>query len=387
MKTLSCVQYIDTPAALEGLCTQLRGEPWLALDTEFLREKTYYPRLCLLQVAAPGLVACIDPLALGDIAPLLDVLYREDTIKVLHAARQDMEIFFHLRNALPSPVFDTQIAALLLGFPDQIGYGNLVKETLGIDLEKLHSRTDWSRRPLSDAQIHYAAEDVFYLAQVYQHLVEKLSGLGRLDWLSEDFERLTHVELYNNDPENAWLKVRGVNRLKGAGLAVLQALAEWRETVARDQDRPRGWLLRDDELIEIARHQPATPAALGAIRGVHERFIEKHGDRLLELIAEARGHAPKPLPSTERPLRLSPLQDALVDAMTAVVRVSAAENALNPAVLASRKLLEKLVANGATDNELLHGWRGQLVGKRLQALLAGELGLYAHHGAIELRSG
>jgi ribonuclease D len=385
MKTLSSVRYIDTPDALMELCVDLRGNPWLALDTEFLREKTYYPKLCLLQVATPGLVACIDPIALEDISPLLDVLYREDTIKILHAARQDMEIFFHLRNALPSPVFDTQIAALLLGFPDQIGYGNLVKETLGIELEKLHSRTDWSRRPLSDAQIHYAAEDVFYLAQVYQHLVEKLSELGRLDWLSEDFERLTHVELYNNNPEQAWLKVRGANRLKGVGLAVLQALAEWRETVARDQDRPRGWLLRDDELVEIARHQPATPTALGAIRGLHERFIDKHGARLLELVAEARSRAPRPLPSTERPVRLSPLQDALLDAMMAVVRVSGAENALNPAILASRKQLEQL-ANGAPDSEVLHGWRGQLVGKRLQALFAGDLGLYARNGAVELRS-
>jgi len=166
---------------------------------------------------------------------------------------------------------------------------------------------------------------------------------------------------------------------------VLQALSEWRETVARNQDRPRGWLLRDDELVDIARHQPATPAELAAIRGLHERFIDKHGARLLELIAKARGKAPKPLPSSERPACLSPLQDALVDAMTAVVRVSAAENALNPSVLASRKLLEKLVANRASDNEVLHGWRGQLVGKRLQALLAGELGLYARNGSIELR--
>ena len=385
MKTLPAVRYIDTPDALLELCADLRGNPWLALDTEFLREKTYYPKLCLLQIATPELVACIDPLALADLSPLLDVIYEDGITKVLHAARQDMEIFFHLRNSLPSPVFDTQIAALLLGFPDQIGYGNLVKGTLGIDLEKLHSRTDWSRRPLSDEQLHYAAEDVFYLAQVYPYLVEKLSGLGRLDWLSEDFARLTQVELYNNDPEQAWLRVRGSNRLKGASLAVLQALAEWRETVARDQNRPRGWLLRDDELVEIARHQPGTPAALGAIRGLHERFIDKHGARLLELVAEASGRTPKPAPSTDIPVRLSPLQDALVDAMMAVVRVSGAENALNPAVLASRKQLEQL-ANGAPDSEVLHGWRGQLVGKRLQALLAGELGLYARNGAVELRS-
>jgi len=384
MNTLPDVRYIDTADALLDVCAHLHGVPWLTLDTEFLREKTYYPKLCLLQVATPDLVACIDPLALEDLSPLLEVIYREDTIKVLHAARQDMEIFYHLRGALPAPVFDTQIAALLLGFPDQIGYGNLVKETLGVELDKLHSRTDWSRRPLSDAQIRYAAEDVFYLAQVYRHLVDKLTELGRLDWLSEDFERLTHVGLYDNDPAQAWLKVRGGNRLRGPALAVLQALAAWRETLARDQNRPRGWLLRDDDLIEIARHMPATSAALGAIRGLHERFIDKHGERVIELVANARRQTPQPLPSTGRPLRLSQTQEALVDAMMAVVRVSAAENALNPAMLASRNQLEQF-ANGGPDSELLHGWRGQLVGKRLQALLAGELGLYAQNGTLELR--
>jgi ribonuclease D len=385
MNSFPAVRYIDTPATLEALCEQLRGNAWLTIDTEFLRERTYYPRLCLLQVATPALVACIDPLALKDLSPLLDVVYDERITKVMHAARQDMEIFFYLRDALPSPVFDTQIAALLLGFPDQIGYGTLVKETLGLELEKLHSRTDWSRRPLSKAQIRYAAEDVFYLAQVYRHLVEKLSELGRLDWLSEDFARLTRAELYRNDPEQAWQKVRGGNRLRGAGLAVLQALAAWRETVARDIDRPRGWLLRDDDLVEIARHQPRTLEALGAIRSLHARFIARHGTRLLELIAEARDRTPQPLPAGERHLRLRPMQEALVDALTAVVRACAAENALNPAVLATRKQLEQL-ACGAQESEVLHGWRGRLAGRRLQAMLAGELGLYARDGVIELRS-
>jgi ribonuclease D len=385
MKTFPVVRYIDTPPALGALCEELRDNPWLTLDTEFLREKTYYPGLCLLQVATPRLVACIDPLALEDLSPLLDVIYDEGITKVMHAARQDMEIFYHLRNTLPSPVFDTQIAALLLGFPDQIGYGNLVRETLGVEIEKLHTRTDWSRRPLSEAQIRYAAEDVHYLAQVYRHLLEKLTELGRLDWLSEDFARLTRVELYRNDPAQAWLKVRGGSRLKGAALAVLQALAGWRETVARELDRPRGWLLRDDDLIEIARHQPRTLEALGDIRGLHERFIARHGERLLELVAESRQRTPQSLPSTERYLRLTPMQEALVDALMAVVRVCAAENALNPAVLASRKQLEQL-ACGAPDSEVLHGWRGRLAGRRLQALLAGELGLYARNGAIELSS-
>jgi ribonuclease D len=385
MNALPEIRYIDTSVALLAVCDQLRGVPWLTLDTEFLREKTYYPKLCLLQVATPDLIACIDPLALEDLAPLFEVLYRRATTKVLHAARQDMEIFYHLRGVLPSPVFDTQIAALLLGFPDQTGYGNLVRETLGIELDKLHSRTDWSRRPLSDAQIRYAAEDVFYLAQVYEHLIGKLSALGRLDWLSEDFERLTRIELYENHPAQAWLKVRGVHRLKGPALAVLQALAAWRESLARDLDRPRGWVLRDDDLVEIARHLPTTAAALGAIRGVHERFVNKHGARVLELVAEARHQAPKPLSAGARPVRLSPAQDALVDALMAVVRVSAAENSLHPAVLASRGQLEQLVS-GATDSDVLHGWRGQLVGKRLQALLRGEISLYACDGVLEIRS-
>jgi ribonuclease D len=383
MKAFPDVHYIDTPSALVELCAELRDNPWFTLDTEFLREKTYYPGLCLLQVATPELVACVDPLALEDLSPLLDVIYDAGIVKVMHAARQDMEIFYHLRSALPSPVFDTQIAALLLGFPDQIGYGNLVRETLGIEIEKLHTRTDWSRRPLSEAQIRYAAEDVFYLAQVYRHLIEKLTELERLDWLSEDFARLTQVELYSNDPAQAWLKVRGASRLKGAGLAVLQALAGWRETLARELDRPRGWLLRDDDLVEISRHQPRTLEALGDIRGLNERFVARHGARLLALIAEARQRTPHPLPSIGQRLRLTPMQEALVDALMAVVRASAAEHTLNPAVLASRKQLEQL-ACGAQDSEVLHGWRGRLVGRQLQALLTGELGIYVRDGAIEL---
>ena len=375
--------YIDSAAELEALCGQLSGAPWMMLDTEFLREKTYYPKLCLLQVAVPGVVACVDPLAIEDISPLLDVIYDTNITKVMHAARQDMEILYHLRGTLPAPVFDTQVAALLLGFPDQVGYGTLVSELLGVTLDKLHTRADWSRRPLSPEQIRYAADDVVYLAQVYERLVERLDELGRLDWLSGDFERLVQPELYSNPPQLAWLKVRGINRIKGASLSVLQALAGWRESLAQQLDRPRGWMLRDDVLVDIARHLPGNLAALGKIRGLNERVVSRNGEQLLGLIAAARDREPEPLPATGLRKRLKPEQDALVDALMAVVRLCALENSLNPAVLASRKQLESVVA-GNRDTEVMQGWRRKLAGERLQALLDGELALKVSAGKLNL---
>jgi ribonuclease D len=377
------IQYIDTAPELARFCTQLAAVDWFALDTEFLREKTYYPRLCLLQIATPESVACIDPLALEDLDPLLELIFDARITKVMHSARQDMEIFYHLRGEAPAPVFDTQIAALLLGYPDQIGYGNLVREVLGVNLEKLHTRADWSLRPLTRDQIDYAADDVIYLVDVYRNLHARLAERRRLEWLDEDFERLSSDSLYRNPPEDAWLRVKGGNRLKGASLAVLQSLAGWRETLAQQRNRPRGWILRDDALLEIARHRPASNEALGRIRGLQESFIRNHGEQLLGLIAAAGKQAPAPFPDTDMRLRLTSGQDALVDVMSAVVRISGMEHALNPAVLASRKQLERLVS-GDSDVDVMHGWRRKLVGERLQALLGGELSLSVRDGKLVL---
>jgi ribonuclease D len=377
------IQYIDTPDALRQFTEQVSGADWIALDTEFLREKTYYPKLCLIQIATPEVVACIDPLALDDLSPLLDVIFDSRITKVMHAARQDMEIFYHLRDAVPAPVFDTQIAALLLGYPDQIGYGNLVNEILGVSLEKKHTRADWSLRPLSQDQIQYAADDVVYLVDVYQHLLEKLNNLGRLEWLAGDFERLTSPDLYYNAPDKAWLKVKGGNRLKGASLSILQALSEWREKVVQKKDIPRGWLLRDDVLVELARHQPDSMPSLEKIRGLGERLLKRHGEHLLGLVDEAKKKQPEPFPRKDFPKRLTPSQDALVDVMMAVVRISAENNSLNPAVLATRKHLERLVT-GDTNSGLMQGWRKKLVGDQLQALLDGEIGLSVRDGELVL---
>lgn len=378
------IRYIDQPGELVRFCQELSGITWLALDTEFLREKTYYPKPCLIQIATPEHVACIDVVALDDLAPLLDIIYDKRITKVMHAARQDMEIFFHMRAVLPSPVFDTQIAAPLLGFPDQTGYATLVKEILGVTLEKLHTRADWSLRPLSQEQIHYAADDVIYLAEIYRRLTDRLTQHGRLDWLEEDFNQLTSPALYHNLPADAWKRVRGVDRLKGASLSVLQALTGWRERSAQQADRPRNWLVRDDVLIDIARHMPRDMAALGRIRQLHEGMLKRHGKELLALIEEAIQRPPEPLPDAERRTRLSASQEAVVDAMMAVVRICAEKNSLNPSVLATRKQLEHLMS-GNPDAEVMHGWRKNMVGNDLQALLNGELGIYVADGTLNLK--
>ncbi len=377
------VHYIDTPDALESFCAHLREVDWFALDTEFLREKTYYPKLCLLQIATRTEVACIDPLALPDLQPLLEILANPAITKVMHSGRQDMEIFYHLAGVPPAPVFDTQIAAPLLGYADQIGYANLVREVLGVTLDKLHTRADWSVRPLTGDQLRYAADDVIYLVDVYLKLRERLEQHGRLTWLEEDFRQLASAELYESPPHLAWLKVKGANRLKGAALSNLQALAAWREERAQDKDLPRGWLMKDDVMIDLARHRPESLQALGAIRGLGERLISRNGHELLALIAQAAERKPEPFPETGMRDRLDPDQDALVDVMMAVVRISAEQHSLNPTMLATRKQLEALVL-GDNKGGVMQGWRRKLIGERLQKLLAGELALTVRNGRLVL---
>jgi ribonuclease D len=373
--------YIDTPDSLSDFCKQISKSDWIALDTEFLREKTYYPKLCLLQIATTETVACIDPLALDDLSPVLDILYDENIIKVMHSGRQDMEIFFNIQGRPPAPVFDTQIAALMLGFADQIGYANLVNEMLGVTLDKLHTRADWSLRPLSADQLKYAADDVVYLADIYLKMTEQLTSAGRLQWLGEDFDRLASPALYGNPPELAWLKVKGGNRLKGSSLAVLQALAQWRETTAQQKDRPKGWILRDDALVDIARHRPTTLQALEKIRGLSEGLVRNSGNNIMKLVGEASTEQPQAFPDTGKRIKLTPDQGAVVDVMMALVRLSGEENKLNPAVLVSRKQLEKLVC-GETDIDVMKGWRKRLVGEQLLRLLSGDLNLSVNDGRL-----
>jgi ribonuclease D len=377
------VPYIDNPADLATYCAELRRHDWFAIDTEFMREKSYYPQLCLIQIATPDGAVCIDPFGIDDLGPLLELLYDPAILKVFHAARQDLEIFHVMRGTPPAPVFDTQLAATLLGHGDQVGYGALVKETLGVELEKAHSRADWSLRPLTAEQLEYAADDVRYLVQVYQKQRLALEQNGRLPWLAEDFAALSAPHTYENPPQEAWRRIKGVNFLKGVQLAVLQQIAAWREQVAQDSDRPRRWVLKDEVMFDMAKLMPDSLDKLGRIRGLEKGTVERNGKRLLELIQQGRKMPKEDWPQLETVVRLTPQQEALVDAMMALVRLRAMEQQVSVSTLAPRREVERLLGDDP-EAALRHGWRAQLAGQDLQRLLRGELSLQVRQGRLEV---
>ncbi|MDO9104372.1 MAG: ribonuclease D [Methylovulum sp.] len=381
---MTTINYINTPEKLTHLCGLIKKESWLALDTEFLREKTYYPKFCLLQIATPEWVACIDPIALPELDTLFDAIYDPGIVKVFHSCRQDLEIFYQLTGSVPTPIFDTQLAAPLLGFQDNPGYAMLVSSLLNINLSKAHTRADWSKRPLTEAQIEYAADDVIYLCQVYQLVMQKLAELGRTDWLKSDFAELSNPAVYQVNPEKAWLKIKGKNKLTGKQLSIIQTLAEWREKTAQAEDRPKSWLLRDELLFDIAKLQPETVGDLAQVRGINERTVNRYGKELCQLIGIAKNRAPIPLNELGRAAKKTQQQEAILDILTALVRIRAEENALNPSILASRKDLEVLLMDDDEECPLLHGWRYSMAGRELVGLLKGELllGIQADRLAI-----
>ncbi len=377
--------FVDTPQDLDTLCQQLAGSEWLAVDTEFIREKTYYPRLCLIQICNGEVAACVDPLALDDLQPLLDILFDGRVLKILHAARQDLEIFLHDYRRIPMPVFDTQPAAALLGHGDQIGYANLVKQLLDVELPKDQSRTDWSRRPLDRQQLRYALDDVIYLGRLYLHMRGHLFDRERLQWLASDFATLADPQTYYPSPDTLWRRTKGRQQLRGRQLAVLQQIAAWRERQARARDLPRKWVLKDDVMVELSRRMPRDANGLSQIRGLEPGQIRREGDALLGLIADGAGLPREQWPSEQRRGRhLGPAQEAMVDLLSAALRLIAAQHQLSPLAIASRKELEKLV-DGEDDCVLHEGWRHALAGKTLSALLRGEKQLLVRDGELVWR--
>ena len=363
MKTM---ELVDNERDAGALAEALAGAGLVAVDTEFVRERTYYPRPCLMQLAWERGIACVDLVAIGGTGALEGLLFDPGVTKVFHAARQDLELFFAMCGRVPGPLYDTQIAGGVLGFPDQAGYGSLVEAILGVELEKGHARTDWSRRPLSADQLRYAVDDVRYLLPMKDELDRRLADLGREEWAAELCQDLTDPALYAPDPGGAWRRVKGWRQLAGAALARLQALAAWREEQAVDRDRPRRWILADDALVEVARRNPADGKGL-AMAGVPPGVVRRQGEAIVSRLAAVAGDAePRDVPADTR----LPKQDArLVSRLGRLVDETAKRARVAPAILATRAELRALVS-GERDLRVLRGWRRELVGDRLLEAVA-----------------
>lgn len=371
--------WIATAAELSQGLALLSRSDFVALDTEFMRERTYYASLCLIQAATPDACVVIDPLALRELRPLWEFLADRSRVKVLHAARQDLEVLSQAMShggdstaavPIPGPIFDTQIAAGLLGHPAQIGYGNLVAERLGHTLPKGQTRTDWSRRPLSAEQLEYAVDDVHYLAQLYANLRKALQTAGRLQWELEEAAELEDPRLYRIEPDNAWRRLKGLDRLRPEQRATAKLLAGWREARAMQKDRPRGWILSDESLRDIAERLPTTTAGLESIRSLSPGFIGKRGEEILALVAQGKSNAANEGPSIV-PARPEPEQTARVTKLMAFVRAEGERQAIAPELLATRRDAEQLVFSGRSDH-LLQGWRRDAIGERLVTLAAAQ---------------
>jgi ribonuclease D len=356
---------ITTASGLEELAAQLAAEARIGIDTEFLRERTYRAQLCLVQLSSPTTAVCVDPLLLEDLEPLARVLTAPGVVKVMHASRQDLEVLLPLAG-LSGPVFDTQIAASLTGLPAQVGYAELVRRLLGRELAKSHTRTDWSRRPLSAEQIAYALDDVNYLLPLADQLQETLTRLGRLEWLKQELAELADPAALSVDPEQAWRRLKGLGNLDEGRARLARALASWRERSAIEHNRPRGWILDESVLREILLQVPRTEAALEAIPEMPPGLAKRRGAELLACIAAAE--IPEPPPPPPGRARPDPLKSALVKKLAVITQAVAVELAVAPEVLATRRDLEQL-ADGAREGAVLRGWRRPLLGERLLAAL------------------
>lgn len=349
---------------LVDFCDRMRQQAWLAVDTEFLRERTYYPKLCLVQIADSSRIGLIDPLAIDDLGPLAELLQDPAVLKIFHSAEQDLEVLHHTFGAIPAPIFDTQIAAALVGLDDQMGYARLIDALLDVQLAKAHTRTDWSKRPLPDGALDYAADDVRYLAVAYIALTERLQAAGRRDWLTEDFSAMTARGRFDVDTGAAWRRLKAWHRLAPAQQQVMAALADWREREAIAADRPRRWILADDALMSLAREQPTNRAALDNIRELPGKTSARHADALLKAIADGRAQPAQPLAAnggppdgpTKRLIKLG--MDQLIDQAEAAGIAASA--------IASRHEIAALV-NGERDGRVLRGWRREIAGASVLA--------------------
>jgi ribonuclease D len=377
------MQLITTTQELARARARLAQHEFVAVDTEFIREQTFWPRLCLIQLAGPDVEVIVDPLSPGlSLEPFYTLMADHRVVKVFHAARQDLEIIWTQARLLPHPIFDTQIAAMVCGFGESVSYVSLVKQVTGRDLDKSSRFTDWSRRPLSQKQIHYALGDVTHLRDVYERLKSDLVASGRAGWLEQELSTLTDPKTYEAHPEEAWrrLKLRVKSR---KGLAVLIELAAWRERIAQDLDVPRSRVLRDEALYDIVSHAPTTPAQLGELRTLSEGFARStRAKEILEAVKRGLNRDPTSLPEVATGTPLPAGKAALVDLLRVLLKACAAKNGVAPRLIADGTDLERLAAEDRPNVPAMKGWRYDLFGRLAMRLKEGELALKTVDGEV-----
>ncbi|MFN9780833.1 MAG: ribonuclease D [Alphaproteobacteria bacterium] len=360
---------------LAAACERFAGAPYVAIDTEFMRDTTYWPRLCLVQAAIPGHAVAIDPLAPGlDLKPFLEILKRPDCVKVFHAARQDIEIFYHMAGVIPAPLFDTQVAAMVCGFGDAAAYETLVRELVHVQVDKSSRFTDWARRPLTDRQIDYALSDVVHLCRVYEALTRQLEKSGRSAWLEEELGVLRAPETYDLKPEDSWrrLKLRSGNR---RFTAVLMEVAAWRERLAQERDVPRSRVLKDDALFEIAAQAPATSGDLEALRGVPRGFAgSRAAATLIDAVKAGLALPASAVPEIERgtPVSVPPI---LGDMLRVLLKILCDQHGVAQKLIASSSDLDLIAADDNADVPALTGWRRDIFGNAALELKHGRIAL------------
>jgi ribonuclease D len=376
---------ITDSKSLAAFCSRFEGAPYVAVDTEFLRERTYWPKLCLVQLAYGDHAAAIDTLARGiDLEPLFDLMWHPGILKVFHAASQDLEVFHYVSGRLPTPIFDTQVAAMVAGYGEQVGYAKLASEIAGATVDKASQSTDWSRRPLSDRQITYALSDVTHLCTIYESLAARLEDSGRGAWVAEEMKVLTNPASYAADVRTAYKRLR-IRRPTRKVLAILREVAAWREEAARQRDLPRRWVLRDEALVEIATHAPRRAADLERVRGLSEKIAHGHdGRELLEAVRTALAFPEESWPELppRRPARQE--DESLIALLQTLLKLCCARHDVAPKLVATRDELARIaVGGGAHDHcKALEGWRREIFGADALALLQGRLALTAEGSTV-----
>lgn len=373
---------ITTSAELASVCARLARHPVITVDTEFLRETTYYPLLCVIQLASRDEAVVVDALAEGiDLKPFFALMSNENVLKVFHAARQDIEIIWHQAGLIPHPVFDTQVAAMVLGHGDSIAYDALVERITGHRPDKTHRFTDWSRRPLTAEQLEYAVADVTHLRDVFAALDADLRKRGRSDWVSEEMEVLTSPKTYDFHPERAWERLKSRVR-KPKDLAVLMEVAAWREQEAQSRNIPRSRVLKDDAVGDIAIHAPSSPERLGALRSLPKGFERSQwGADIVAAVQRGLARDLRTLPRIEKP-RNNSNGAATVELLKVLLRMTSERHAVASKVIATVDDLERIVADDGADVGALHGWRRELFGEAALALKHGRLALAIEKGSV-----